>query len=255
MSDGLTHLDLFTGIGGFALAAARAGFATVAFSEIEPFACRVLVERFPGIPNLGDITRITDATLGPVLALTGGVPCQPASLIGQQLGTDDERWLWPDALRCVGLFRPGYVLFENPPAILTLESGRPFAGILGGLAALGYDVWWDCLPAAAFGAGHYRNRVWIFAAHPDRTRLEGFTGNGPALGRQESHGSVAAPNLRDRKLTERRWYAQSGIQPVVDGIPGWLAELQLHAVGNAIVPQVAEPFFRWIRQIEGDRLT
>lgn len=255
MNNDLTHLDLFSGISGFAIAAQRAGFRTVGFSELEPYACAALAARWPGIPNLGDVRGLRRASCADeILVLTGGCPCQPASLIGERLGTEDARWLWPEAIRCLGEFRPKYALFENPPAILSLESGRAFAGVLGGMAALGYNVFWECLPAAAFGAGHRRERVWIFAADAYRTGLEGQSGDGAAIGGPESHRPIATPNLRDRKLTSRGWYHQSGIEPVVDGIPGWLVRLQLHAIGNALVPAVAEPFFHWIRQLESTEI-
>jgi len=155
-----THLDLFSGIGGFSLASQWAGFRTVAFAELDPEASLVLREWWPGVPNLRDIRRINCRrflrTHGPVDLLTGGVPCQPASLLGKRLGSADARWLWPDTLRLVGELRPRFCVFENPTAILSLESGRAFSGILGGLAALGYDVLWGVIPAAAVGAGHLR---------------------------------------------------------------------------------------------------
>src|SRR4029450_4697853 len=131
--------------------------------------------------------------------ITGGVPCQPASLIGECRGSADERWLWPDTLRIVGELRPRFCLFENPPAILTLESGRAFSGILGGLAALGYDVLWECVSAGALGAGHRREQVWILAADPDSAGLERHSGDGEKQGRARPDRPVAAPDLRTRR--------------------------------------------------------
>lgn len=253
----LTHLDLFSGIGGFALAARWAGFRTIGFSEIEPYACGRLSENFPDVRNYGDATKLNQrnfaslSTHGFPDIITGGVPCQPASLIGERRGTEDERWLWPDTIRIMREFRPDYGVFENPAAILGLESGRAFSGILGGLAEIGYDVQWHCVPASCLGAGHRRERVWILAANSDRERLEGHPGNGEGIGRPEPDRSVAAPDLRDRKFTSEKWYHQSGLQPVVNGLSSRMARERLHAVGNALVPQVAHVFLRAIANIAG----
>lgn len=267
----LRVLDLFSGIGGFTLGLQMAGgFKTVAFAEVAPYPSSVLSRNYPGVPNLGDVTKLcrrlydcegdedyaycsrcddefgdcacigTDQFLdeyGGVDVVTGGVPCQPASIIGKRRGTEDERWLWPDTLRILRELRPRYGIFENPAGILTLESGRAFSGILGGLAALRYDAWWECVLAAAVGAGHRRERVFILVADANRARLEGYAGDGQASGRPESRGSITAPNLLNRKFTERRWYAQSGIRPVVDGLSSKLVRSQLEAIGNSVVPQ------------------
>lgn len=167
-----THVDLFAGIGGFSLAFEAEGFRTVAYSEINPDKCLVYQHHFPGVPNLGDIKAISGNTVGRVDVLTGGVPCQPASALGQMRGTADERWLWPEALRMVGFFRPAFGVFENPPSLLILESGRAWNGIVSGLVSLGYDCWWDVFPAAAFGAGHLRERVLLVIADAARGRRQ-----------------------------------------------------------------------------------
>lgn len=130
-----THLDLFTGIGGFAIGFQNAGFRTIAFAETDPDASLVLRHHWPHIPNLGDVKLINKQTfrkngcrLRLPLVITGGVPCQPASLLGQMRGTSDERWLWPEAIRVVRELRPRYAVFENPPSLLILEGGRAFGG-------------------------------------------------------------------------------------------------------------------------------
>jgi DNA-cytosine methyltransferase len=168
-----TILDLFSGIGGFSLGFESAGFRTVAFSEIDPEASRVLKHWWPDVPNLGDIRGITGEvlrTIGPVDGITGGVPCQPASALGQMRGAQDERWLWPETIRLVGETRPVFGVFENPPSLAVLNGGREFNGILSGLSALGYDLWWDVIPAAAVGAGHLRERLLLIATNSDRSR-------------------------------------------------------------------------------------
>ena len=268
-------LDLFSGIGGFALATEWAGGRTVAFCEIAEYQSRVLAARWPDVPNYRDVTKLcrraydcqpnpddpdavwcqrcnadfgdcdcigTDQftdTHGFPDVIAGGVPCQPASLVGQRRGTADERWMWPDTLRIIGELRPRYALLENPRAILTLEGGAAFRGILGSFADLGYDVQWDIVSAAALGAGHRRERLWILAANSDSPRLERHAGNGEAGRGTQAHGYAAPCDLRQREITSAQWYHQSQIQPVVNGLSGELARNQLTAVGNSLVPQVA----------------
>ncbi|MDE2107409.1 MAG: DNA cytosine methyltransferase, partial [Patescibacteria group bacterium] len=93
---GQTHLDLFSGIGGFALAAAAAGYKTIGFSEIEPYACKILKRHWSDVPNYGDIRNIRGIRADLV---TGGFPCQPYSLAGERRGASDDRALWPEMLR------------------------------------------------------------------------------------------------------------------------------------------------------------
>src|SRR5215831_4242950 len=95
-------LDLFAGIGGFALAASWAGYETVLFVEIDPFCRRVLRKNFPGVPIHDDIRTLSACDVpGPVDLLTGGFPCQPVSLAGQRRGAADDRWLWPEMARVI----------------------------------------------------------------------------------------------------------------------------------------------------------
>ena len=268
-------LDLFSGIGGFALATEWAGGRTMALAEVADFPSQVLAARWPEIPNLGSVTKLcrriydcepnpnddesvwcprcdadfgececigTDQftdTYGWPDVIAGGVPCQPASLVGKRRGSEDERWLWPDTLRIIGELQPRYAILENPRAILTLEGGAAFRGILGSFADLGYDVQWDIVSASALGAGHRRERLWILATHADSPRLEGHAGNGEAVRGTKAGRHSAPENLRSRAIAGPLWYRQSGIQPVVNGLPSGVARNQLTAVGNSLVPQVA----------------
>ena len=281
-------LDLFSGIGGFALATEWAGGRTMAFAEVAEYQSKVLAARWPEIPNLKDVTKIcrraydcetspdddelvwcprcqadfgecdcigTDQftdTHGWPDVVAGGVPCQPASLVGKRRGTDDERWMWPDTLRIIGELRPRFAILENPRAILTLDGGKAFTGILGSFAEIGYDVQWDVVSASALGAGHRRERLWLLASDADSPRLEGHAGNGEA-GRGAQKGRHPAPeNLRERAITSPLWYHQSGVRPVVDGLPGRVARDRLTAVGNSLVPQVAQV---WLQAIAAQFLS
>jgi len=173
----LTHLDLFSGMGGFSIAAEAAGFTTVAFAETDPDASSVLNYWWPEVPNLGDVCEAE--WHWPVDLLTGGVPCQPTSHVGLMRGTADSRWMWPAAIRAMRLFRPRVAVYENPPALLILEGGRAFNGIVSEMVALGYDLWWDIFPAAAFGAGHLRRRLIIVATDAVRSRGQPIAGSSP----------------------------------------------------------------------------
>jgi DNA (cytosine-5)-methyltransferase 1 len=170
-------LDLFSGIGGFSLGLERAGFRTVAFCEIAPSCRHLLATHWPDVPCFDDVTTLTGEMVGPVDAICGGFPCQDISFAGKGAGLAGERsGLWREYARLIGELRPRYVIVENVAALL----GRGLGDVLGDLASLGYDAWWDCIPAAAVGAPHRRDRLWI-VAYPGGVEHEGY---GDAL-RQE----------------------------------------------------------------------
>lgn len=156
-------LDLFSGIGGFSLGLERAGFQTVAFCEIDPWCWRVLAKHWPGVPCYDDVRQLDASRLRAdgierVAAICGGFPCQDISLAGKGAGLDGERsGLWREFRRLICDLRPRYVFVENVGAL----SGRGLAAVLADLAALGYDAEWHAIPAAAVGAPHLRDRVWI----------------------------------------------------------------------------------------------
>ena len=159
--------DLFSGIGGFSLAAHWMGWRTAWFSEIDPFACAVLAHHWPEVPNLGDITRVDWTTVERVDVLTGGFPCQPHSLAGKRLASADSRDLFDEIIRAARVLRPRYLVLENVPGLFTSDDGRFFGRVLGAVAALGYAAEWRVLSAADVGAPHKRERVWITASVDD----------------------------------------------------------------------------------------
>lgn len=152
---------LFAGYGGLDLAVGAVLDVEPAWvSEIDPAACRVLAYRWPGVPNLGDITAVDWARVEPVDVLTGGWPCQPFSLAGKRLGEADERALWPCVADAVRVLRPRLVVLENVAAVAAAgELGRA----VGDLAAVGYDAEWCCVRASDVGAPHRRARLFIIA--------------------------------------------------------------------------------------------
>jgi len=170
----LRVLDLFSGIGGFSLGLERTGgFETVAFCEINEFCRRVLAKHWPNVRQFNDVTKLRGEDVGPVDVICGGFPCQDISTAGKGAGLAGQRsGLWSEYARLVGELRPAVVIVENVAALL----GRGMGRILGDLAALGYDAEWHCIPAAAVGAPHIRDRVWIVAnpQHSDADRAGSY---------------------------------------------------------------------------------
>jgi DNA (cytosine-5)-methyltransferase 1 len=157
VDDTPTHIDLFSGIGGFALAARWAGIETVAFCEIEPFAQRVLRKNFPGIPIIEDVRNFpTDEFQRPWI-ITGGYPCQPFSQAGKRRGEEDDRHLWPAMFEIVRSCRPNWVLAENVAGHISMGLDE----VLSDLESEDYTVQPIVIPACAVDAPHRRDRVWI----------------------------------------------------------------------------------------------
>ena len=142
---GLTHLSLFTGIGGLDLAAEWAGFRTVGQCEYADFPRKVLEKHWPNVQrwrDIRDVTRISvdRAGIGEITVISGGFPCQPHSLAGKRLASGDERDLWGEFARVIHEVGPRWVVAENVPGLLSSEHGRFFGRVLGDLAGMGYDA-------------------------------------------------------------------------------------------------------------------
>lgn len=135
------HVDLFSGIGGFALAAANAGFETVAFCEIDPPAAKVLRARFPGVPVVGDVRSDEGWPAGPVRVLTAGFPCQDVSVAGKRAGLAGARTgLFWEILRVAERTDPDFLLLENVPGLVSQGGGRDLATVVGALVGADLDV-------------------------------------------------------------------------------------------------------------------
>jgi DNA (cytosine-5)-methyltransferase 1 len=170
----LKHLDLFSGIGGFALAARMVGgIETVAFCECEPYAQAVLKKHWPDVPICNDIHQLKGNDYGPIDIITGGFPCQPYSLAGKRKGNDDNRALWPEMFRVIREARPRWVLGENVAGIVSLALD----GVLTDLENEGYTCQAFIIPACAVNAKHRRDRVWI-VGHSQDNRMEGMWSGG-----------------------------------------------------------------------------
>jgi DNA (cytosine-5)-methyltransferase 1 len=164
----MDFLDLFSGIGAYALGVTRGGGRVRAFCENNKKCHVVLRAQFPGVPIYDDVEALTGERLRAdgVRAnwIVAGWPCQDLSVAGSGLGLDGARsGLWPHIPRLAGEMGAEGLLLENSSNLLTLDGGRHFERVLGDLAALGFDAEWHCLPAAAFDAPHIRDRLWIVA--------------------------------------------------------------------------------------------
>lgn len=160
----MNHGSLFSGIGGFDLAAEWAGWQNKFHCEWNEFGQRVLKHYWPNATSYGDITK-TDFTIwrGRIDVLTGGFPCQPYSMAGKRLGKEDERHLWPEMLRAIREIQPRYVVGENVPGLINWNGGMVFDEVQSDLEAAGYEVIPFILPAASVNAPHRRERVWFVA--------------------------------------------------------------------------------------------
>lgn len=160
----MRYLSLFSGIEAASVAWNDLGWEPVAFSEIEPFPCALLEYRFPEVPNLGDITKIdwSDASerLGSIDLVVGGSPCQSFSVAGKREGLDGESGLLWEYLRCISDIRPRWLLWENVPAVFSIDGGRAFGAFASTIQSLGYCVAWRVLDARYFGIPQQRKRVY-----------------------------------------------------------------------------------------------
>ena len=160
--------SLFSGIGGFELGFERAGMRVSWQVEQDAYCRAVLARHFPDAVRFEDVREVGARELDPVDLICGGFPCQDLSSAGRGAGIDGARsGLWSEFARIVRELRPGYVVVENVPALLTGKGKRwdrgPIGRVLGDLAEARYDAEWACLSAREFGAPHLRKRVWIVA--------------------------------------------------------------------------------------------
>jgi DNA (cytosine-5)-methyltransferase 1 len=163
----MRHGSLFSGIGGFDLAAQWMGWENVFHCEWNEFGQKVLKYYWPKAISYYDITK-TDFTIhrGQIDILTGGFPCQPYSAAGKRLGKEDERHLWPEMLRAIREIQPTWVVGENVLGLVNWNGGLVFDEVQTDLEAEGYEVQPYVLPAVSVNAPHRRDRVW-FVAYSD----------------------------------------------------------------------------------------
>jgi DNA (cytosine-5)-methyltransferase 1 len=245
----MKHLDLFSGIGGFALAARWAGIETVAFCEIDKFCHKVLNKNFPGIPIHHDIKTLNGEDYAGIDIITGGYPWQPFSTAGKRKGADDPRHLWPEMFRIITEARPAWVVCENVIGHVT----NGLDTVLADLRAADYESRQYIIPAIAVGAPHRRERVWIVA----HTISHGGVGILGERG-QEASEDERKRRQQDRELiqidargAESRWREGWGTAPRVCGMDNGIPDRvdRCKSLGNAIVPQIAYEILRSIRAV------
>lgn len=152
-------LDLFSGIGGFSLAAHWMGWETAAFCEREPFCQKLLAKNFPNVPIFDDIKTLKGNEHGSIELVCGGFPCQPYSTAGERRGSTDDRALWPEMARVIAESQPRWVVGENVTGLISMGLDD----VLADLESLGYACQSFVIPASGIGAPHRRDRVWIVA--------------------------------------------------------------------------------------------
>ena len=280
----LTHLSLFSGIGGLDLAAEMAGFTTVGQCEWADYPTKVLEKHWPDVPRWRDIRTLTGGSfyertgLQTVDVISGGFPCQPFSVAGKRRGKDDDRYLWPEMLRVIQELRPTWVVGENVAGIVNMALDQVYAD----LENEGYAVQALIIPACAVDAPHRRDRCAI-VAHSEGVRLQrkracweqiggarletsqserdcdvlpDADNRGRSLWRdgelpavEETATSWADHRGRAAEYVAGEWWpAEPNVGRMVNGIPHRVDRLR--CLGNAVVPQQFYPIFQAIADVE-----
>lgn len=242
--------SLFSGIGGLELGLERSipGARVVWQVEQNEYARAVLAKHWPEAKRYEDVREVGAHNLEPCELLSGGFPCQDLSVAGKQAGIDGARsGLWSEYARIIGELRDAgrparFIVVENVAALLAGGMGR----VLGDLAALGYDAVWDCIPAAAVGAPHRRDRVFL-VAYSNCVAVH----SKQELGRKRKSAAKLVRDGETWKMARRKarlWPAEPSMGRVATGIPRRVDRLR--CLGNAVVPQVAEVVGRVIMEID-----
>jgi DNA (cytosine-5)-methyltransferase 1 len=232
----LNHGSLFSGIGGFDLAAEWMGWKNVFQVEINVFCQKVLKKNFPDTKQYSDITKFNGTQYEHKIdILTGGFPCQPFSVAGKRKGRNDNRFLWPEMLRIVREIKPTYVIAENVHGIINMELRT----VCSDLENEGYQVQPFSIPACAVNAPHQRQRVWIIAHSNCFRQQRRFKRM------YQPHDQRFITKYLSPITLQQRWQGNNlpppGICRSTDGLPNRLDRIK--SLGNAIVPPLAYSIF------------
>jgi len=243
----MNHLDLFSGIGGFSLAASWVwgeDHNIVSFVEIDKFCQKVLAKHWPNVPCHDDIRTYKHNGTN-VDLLTGGFPCQPFSCAGKRAGSEDDRHLWPQMLRVIRAVRPTYIIGENVAGIINMELDQ----VLSDLEDSEYEVQPFLIPACGVDAPH-RKKIGRHCeysgtmADTTGTRLQEWRSS--QVGRYEQKSKPKRCGCEQGKPTY--WLPEPNMGRVAYGVRNRVDRLKL--LGNAIVPQVVVPIMECIKSIE-----
>jgi len=255
------HLDLFSGIGGFALAAKSIWserYENVGFCEIDKFCQKVLKKNFgEDIIIYDDISNLRKEDInGTVDLISGGFPCQPYSKAGKQTGEDDERSLWPEMFRIIKQVKPRYIIAENVDNVIKHKVVREICDNLG---SQNYTTEIYNIPALVVGLPHIRKRVWFVSYY-----------NGDA-GCHHAREIQNSPNARKEKKWEKDgewmriitrtifkkqfWLASiARLCGKANGLPRGMDKDRLNRLGNSIVPQIAMVLLAALKTVDDGRL-
>ena len=256
----MRHGSLFSGIGGFDLAAQWMGWTNVFHTEWNEFGQKVLQHHFPNSISYHDIIK-TDYSIhnGDIEIITGGFPCQPFSLAGKRKGTDDERYLWHEMLRAIQQIQPTYVVAENVRGLLTIDGGMVFEQVCADLEAEGYQVQPVLLPAAGVNAPHRRDRIFIVAysnkcddrrtsradetasrkkrlskRHQVRQSSKPSEVQQPAANTNDTGTKQSMRSERTRQKDDEGWEGQSQSEPWKNGINEFAANTDITSAADEI---------------------
>jgi DNA (cytosine-5)-methyltransferase 1 len=268
----MTHGSLYSGIGGWLLAARWAGIDNIFTCEIDKFCNKVLDKHFPNTDRHHDIKEADFKKYrGTIDIISTSDPCQPFSFAGKRGGKADDRYLWPETIRVIREIKPSYVVFENVPGFISLG----FETVASDLEAEGYAVESFIIPACAIGAWHRRDRLWIIAH--TRCESEGceieskqssnnITGcscsknTGGESNRNEDVSNTEVQGLEGENTKGGTcpdgwnmqqpwsdwWTTEPNVGRVAHGIPSRVDRLK--SLGNSIVPQIAYIIFEAIKK-------
>ncbi len=274
MREKINHASLFSGIGGFDLAAGWAGIDNIFQVEKDEFCQKVLAKNFPDTEKYRDIYEFNGTNYnGEIDIISGGFPCQPFSIAGKRKGTKDDRFLWDEMFRVITEVKPSWIIAENVGGLLTIEDGLVFEKCLSDLESENYSTQAFIIPAISKNAPHRRDRVWIIAQNTNGKRGRGRSESSRQIlecetakiqiERPNSENGIIANtesillqgfNGRQREVQfrgsswEQNWYeVATEFCRVDDGIPNRVDRLK--SLGNAIVPQVAYEIFKGIKEV------
>jgi DNA (cytosine-5)-methyltransferase 1 len=222
----MNHGSLFSGIGGFDLAAEKMGWNNVFHCEWNSFGQKILKYYWPHAKSFNDIKE-SDFSIyrGVIDIITGGFPCQPYSSAGKRLGKEDDRHLWPEMLRVIRQVQPRWVVGENVRGLTNWNGGLVFDEVQADLETSGYEVLPFLLPACAVNAPHRRDRIWFVSRLISNTGSNGFNTDiefkkivnsfGGRVSLDEFNtlsGNRITTNASSERLSSTSWREQPGIQ-------------------------------------------